>query len=80
MALWVRTNEVFYKPGQIATATTNAEPPYLIRCIVDDIVIETSNDVPLLVSILQEWVGAVVEFEVVKGGASARTHAHVESP
>jgi len=79
MTLRVRTNEVFYKPGEIATATTNAEPPYLIRCIVDGIVIETSNDAPLLVSILPEWVGAVVQFEVVKDGASAKTHIHVES-
>ena len=78
MVLRVRTNEVFYKPGEIATATTNAVPPYLIRCIVDGIVIETSTDLDLHVSILPEWVGGVVNFEVVKDGVSATTHAHVE--
>lgn len=74
--LW--TDEAWYSPGEVATATTNVEPPYTIRCIVVGVVEKTSEDAPCHVSVKTEWEQGVMLFEVVKGGqVVARAHAHV---
>ena len=77
----IRTDQVWYNPGDVATArAVNVEPPYKIRCVVDGIIIDESENLPLHVNIDGEWEGGIVHFYLIKDGETvAQTHAHVNS-
>lgn len=77
MPLRITTDKPLYNPGEIATATTNAEPPYTITATVRGEIVGTSMNDPLSLAVLMAWSPGIIVFVVTQGVDSAQTHAHV---
>lgn len=75
--LTVQSDKGLYDPGEVAHVTTNAAPPYTITASVRGVVVGTSTDEPLNLSVLLAWSGEIIVFGVTHGEDYAGNHAHV---